>query len=530
MPVPTAAAGKVYPDQGFLSESRYTNQYFGFALDFPADLQLQPVHRPVAPDGQAQLLELAGPSPHHAVVSITARRHTEKRDPDAKQLLRKELDNELFYGVEELRGLSKISIGKHLFYYYETRRGIDEHFLLTSDLDGYVLRVYLAGRDDKLVARLQAAFVDTKWFDPAQARLVAGFDAKPYEGPAMSSHRLAMLESDAPASRLDSGTIAGDEYLNRELGLEYRLPHGWTLGTTPAVEREVQRLRQQEGDAAWMGPAEAELVKACNRILFSAWKERAGANGRVAYDGFGEITLSAMALPCFPDMHFPATATDSAAVQSFLTQFALTHPMLRDTRRGRAVETGGHLFIVTEGVVTLQVEGEDLSRRLSIAMATTEDRGWLLTWFFGAPHDSELRELMSTKMFLDPEPLLNRASNREVTAGGGTPSAGNAQPSVGSPLSATSTPAVSASEGATSPASPGSGGDTASTTTVTGGSPAPSTAEKPASAGTSAPAASDPKPAGSGPTTEASEPPSLLRPGESMNDQQMSGTPLPKKH
>ena len=128
------AAETRYPDQGFLSDSGYANQYFGFAFDFPAGLVLQPVHRPLAPDGQVQLLELTSPSPRHAVISITAHRKRDKGDPDAKQMLRRELDNELFYGVEELRGLSKISIGKHLFYYYETRRGIDEHFLLAGDL------------------------------------------------------------------------------------------------------------------------------------------------------------------------------------------------------------------------------------------------------------------------------------------------------------------------------------------------------------------------------------------------------------
>jgi hypothetical protein len=543
------AAAVRYPDQGFLSDSRYTNQYFGFAFDFPAGVSLQPVHRPVAPDGGAQLLELAGPSPHHAVISITAQPRTDKRDPDAKQLLRKELDNELFYGVEELRGLSKISIGKHQFYYYETRRGIDEHFLLASDLDGYVLRVYLAGRDDKLVAQLQAAFVGAKWFDPSQAREVAGSDAKPYEGPAMSSHRLATLKSDSPASHLDPGTIANDQYVNRELGLAYHLPHGWILGTQPAVQREVERIRQQEGDAPWIGRAEAELVKACNRVLFSAWKEPPAANGRVSYDGFGEITLSAMAMPCFPDMHFPSSVADTAQVQNFLAQFALTHPMLRDTRRGRAFESDGHVFIVTEGVVTFQIEGEDLSRRLSIAMATTEDRGWLLTWFFGAPHDSELRELMDTKMMLEPEqPMLDRTATREVTAGGGTPTltvrppaGAKTQPSSETPAAIPSGAATSGA-GSASPTSTGSptsaGGNAAAdpvSTAKNGGSDSSvgSNGDKTGSAGSTTPTSttsSDSQQQTGTDQPQASQPPSLLRPGESMNDQQMSGTPLPKKH
>lgn len=508
----TAVTDARYPDQGFLSDSSYANQYFGFAFDFPPSAQLQPVNRPMAPDGQVQLLELAGPAPHRAVVSITARPKREKGDPDAKQTLRRDLDNELFYGVEELRGLSKISIGKHLFYYYETRRGIDEHYLLATDLDGYVLRVYLAGRDDKLVAQLQASFVGSKWFEPSQARQYAGTDAKPYEGPAMSSHRLATLKSDSPASHLDPGVVANNEYRNQELGLTYRLPVGWMIGTEPGVQREVERVRQQQGDGPWMGRAESELVKACNRVLFSARKEPAGPNGKVSYDGFGEITLSAMATPCVPDMQFPSSVTDADGIKAFLAQFALTHPLLRDVRQGRAFETGGRLFIVTEGMVTFQIEGEDLSRRLSIAMAITEHRGWLLTWFFGAPHDSELRELMDTKMVLEPEPMLSRAKTSEVTAGGGAPS-GAGQPVAETPVNS------GAASGNAGPASSDAGSTSAQ-----------STATNPDKTAANLPSAGpDAKPTN---TTEApaTTPPSLLRPGESMDEQQMKGTPVPKKH
>jgi hypothetical protein len=370
----------------------------------------------------------------------------------------------------------------------------------------------LAGRDDKLVAQLQAAFVASKWFDPSQARQFAGADAKPYEGPAMSSHRLASLKSDSPANHLDPGTVANNEYRNQELGLTYRLPAGWTVGTEPAVQREVERLREREGDGPWMGRAEAELVKACNRVLFSAWKEPAGPNGRVAYDGFGEITLSAMATPCFPDMQFPSSVSDADGIKAFLAQFALTHPLLRDVRQGRAFETGGRLFIVTEGMVTFQIEGEVLSRRLSIAMATTEHRGWLLTWFFGAPHDSELRELMDTKMVLEPEPMLSRANSADVTAGGGPPA--TAQPTVETPA-----PKVT-------PGSSGSAAGSASNSSTA--QPAVTNAEKPVTNPSSALPSSGTPPANASPTP-ASAPPSLLRPGESMDEQQMKGTPVPKK-
>src|SRR5215472_18892593 len=79
-------AEQIYPDQGLLSPNRYVNRYFGFAFDLPPDAHLQPVHTPVASDGHLQLLELAGPSPQHALISITAYARRDRGGPDAKQM------------------------------------------------------------------------------------------------------------------------------------------------------------------------------------------------------------------------------------------------------------------------------------------------------------------------------------------------------------------------------------------------------------------------------------------------------------
>jgi hypothetical protein len=507
-----------YPDQGFLSESRYTNLYFGFSFDFPADAQLQPVHRPVAADGHLQLLELDSAAPQHLTIAITAFERRAKNDLGAKQMLRKELDNELFYGVEELHGLSKTSIAKHQFFLYETRRGIDEHFFLATDLDGYTLHVAIAGRDDRMINRLEAAFAAAKFFDPSEARQYAGPGAKPYEGPAMSSHKLASLASDPPASHIDSGKVVGGEYTNPALGLAYLLPAGWYLGTEPAVQREVERMHLIAGDGPALGRAEAELVRACNRVLFSAWKEKRGVDGKVGYEDFGEVTLSAMSLACFPDMRFPDNLADAARTRAFLSQFALTHPLLHDTRQGKAFESAGHIFILTEGTVAFQVDGDALSRRLSIAMLITQHRGYLLTWFFAAPHDSELRELMNTKMVLDTDPMLKQAGNREVSDGGGIPAA-EGLPSVGS--SGAASHGVSTGE-------PAVGSATSAPLQSASAPTLPSGSATPGNESSSPSPAPNAEPAAGG--AQGAKPPSLLRPGESMKDQQMQGTPVPKKH
>src|SRR5271165_1917250 len=120
-----AAEREIYPDQGYLSATQYASRYFGFVFDLPPDARLEPVPQPVARDGRIQMLQLAGPPPAYAAVSIVAFPPRSKTAVDAKAILRKALDQELLFGVEELHGLSKIALAGHQFYFYETRRGAE---------------------------------------------------------------------------------------------------------------------------------------------------------------------------------------------------------------------------------------------------------------------------------------------------------------------------------------------------------------------------------------------------------------------
>jgi len=178
--------------------------------------------------------------------------------------------------------------------------------------------------------------------------------------------------------------------------------------------------------------------------------------------------------------------------------------------------------VLTEGVVAFQTDGEQLSRRLSIAMATTEHSGYLLTWFFAAPHDSELRDLMNAKMTLTPEPLPNRSKSEELAGGGGVPASTGEQPPVAPDTAAATTGA----------ARPAGAGD-ASTPSVHPASPVTTASNAgPQSAGSGSESSATPAPAhppqpDAG--AQASQRPTLLRPGETMQDQQMNGTPVPKK-
>src|ERR1035441_4018360 len=148
---PPSAITEHDPEDGFLSLSRYTNAYFGFEFDLPAEAGLKPIPMPASSDRRIQLLEMLGPTPQRAGVLIFAYEYKGKNWTDAKGILRRELDQDLFNGVEELHGMSKTTIDGHLFYYFETRRGVEQHEVLATELNGYVLQVVLEANNTQIV-------------------------------------------------------------------------------------------------------------------------------------------------------------------------------------------------------------------------------------------------------------------------------------------------------------------------------------------------------------------------------------------
>jgi hypothetical protein len=487
--------GSRYPEQGYLSASHYLSQYFDFAFDFPPAAHLQAIPQSAARDGSLQMLELGGPPPVDAEISIIAVPITTGNNQDAKAFLRYALDQELLRGVEEPRPLSKIELSGHLFYFFETRRGVEQHMLLATSVDGYILRVVLAAHDDKMLKQLESSFQHVVFFSPAELRQHLD-EATPYDGPAISSHRLASLQADPPISHLDPGKIGGDFYENAALGFSYRIPQGWTLeaegAVQPAVERD--RARQSFGRPA-LGATERRLLDACSRTLFSSWAKRPGADGQIAYDDFGEVTVTATSTACFPGMKFPQDVKDRQGFKDFLLQYGLTHPILTDMRDAKVFAADGNAFLFLHGVVAFRIPNDDLARRLSIAMAVTERNGYVLTWFFAAPHDSELKQLTDERVVFE-----------SASIGGGTQPGGGAASSA-----ADSSSTANASSVASTPAPQA----------VKSSLEASANATTASSGASSAPAAADQPPNAAQPT--------LLRPGETMESQQGKGAHIPNK-
>lgn len=501
----TTTDSSSYPEQAYLSASHYVNQYFDFAFDLPPDSHLHPISLPAARNGNIQVLELGGPPPADAEIAITAIPTASGNKQDAKSYLREELDQELYRGVEELHGLTKANLAGHQFFYFETRRGIEQHVILATVIGDYIVEFVAAAHDEKMVKRLETSVEHLTFFDPSVLRQYLGADCKPYDGPSVSSHRLAALEENPPAKQIDPGRISGDFYENAMLGFSYRIPQGWVLQKEGVVQSAIERYRTREDfGQPRIGRTEHTLMDACGKTLFSAWAKRPGADGQISYDDFGEVTVSALSMSCFPTMKFPKEANDVQAFKDFVAQFGLTHPIVDDMGSGKIFVEDGIVFLYLHGAVAFQVPDDELSRRLSLAMAITERQGYLLTWFFAAPHDAELQGLTDERVMFDSLAAKVAAA---TTPGGGENSAS----------AASSESAKSNAPGNSSPAAAESAAAApAASNTAPGSGTPPAT---PSSAG-------DQPETSSG--ASGSERPSLLRPGETMQSQQGKGAVIVK--
>jgi hypothetical protein len=526
-----ASAEQPYPEQAYLSSARYTNGFFGFSFELPVDAHLEAISQPVADDGRIQLLKLGGPPPADAAISIVAFPPQSQEALEAKAVLRKALDQELFRGVEELRALSKTMLASHQFYFYETRHGIDQHMLAAANLDGYVVLVELAAHNEKMVKDLESCFQHVVFFAPQQVRQYIAADAQAYEGPAISSHRLAQLSADPPESHIDPGKLESGIYRNPALGFSYQLPPGWFVEPQGAVLPAIERARAKDSLAPLLdggtpnaGAAERQLMKACSRTLFSVWAKQPGADGQIPYDDFGEVTVSAMSAECFPGMKFPTSSADQRALREFLLRLGRTHPILRDMPDGKILTSQGMLFLLLHGSSAFKVPNDELSRRLSVAMAITERRGYLLTLFFAAPHDSELEPLLKERAAFDPEPATKdadatKAGSREAPGKEAAPAAAASA----NPVPGSTSQAAAGSASATNASLPGGGStvDGPASTTASGQNAASN------SSGTAAGDTSQPENDSS--STPPATRPTLLRPGETIESQQGKGPPI-RKH
>jgi hypothetical protein len=159
------------PEAAFLSSHRYTNAFFGFSLPLPED----PAFRvaPVSSSGKEHNLFGLGQERGHTAFVISAQ---PMNSNDAEQLMHA-AQQTMIHGKEFSEGIS----------HEERPQGTVWKAMYLTVIDSYLLEFNIQSFDRTMAEDLQHCVEETRFFDPAKAKAVAGPNSRPYN-PALSHH------------------------------------------------------------------------------------------------------------------------------------------------------------------------------------------------------------------------------------------------------------------------------------------------------------------------------------------------------
>jgi hypothetical protein len=178
---PLSAASPTNPEEGFISQSRYTNAFFGFSLPLPRDLTFRGYRLSFKSELSRYFLfgvqtittAAIGPlRPKLNLFFVTAKKSADPGD------LQKAAS-----GPKEVTP-TRTEIAGREFWKSEVEEKVPEgtahHVTFSTEVQGYILQFSIESFDKKVTAKLRDSVSHIQFFDPANARSIAGPESRPY--------------------------------------------------------------------------------------------------------------------------------------------------------------------------------------------------------------------------------------------------------------------------------------------------------------------------------------------------------------
>ena len=309
-PSPHAASEELLPENGHLSNTTYTSDYFGFAFDLPIAAQGHLIMLPLMPERQHALLALRFENASHAgTITITAiepRPGLEALTPEQQQ---QEFNNWAASGSQPGRTL-RYPIPDYMvrttghFYSSVRHKGANYAALYWTRIKNYNLKILVASNDQDFLRKSKHAMNAAHFYCTQDDGTLTTADGKPvkpegdpYMGPTVpTSLATAAVKAKPALESIPLGGISGAVYRNPDLGLQYEIPKGWDVfpaETNDDPPRDAIALREHE------------FLHACSQTLLRIAQH--GSSGAAHQAARPTITLRAldpsclvMRIPVFP--------------------------------------------------------------------------------------------------------------------------------------------------------------------------------------------------------------------------------------
>ncbi len=394
------------PEAGFLSETHYTNQFFGFGFDLPLTVQGHEIMLPVMPETQHALLALQFEKEQHrgsiVVTAIDPKPGTEVNTPEQQEAELKSWAREgtEVGGMNEPFFTPDYMLRSGRFYVSVRHQGPNYVAKYWTRINNYVVKVVINTNDQEFLHKAKKAMSEARFYCPQEDGTLQTrkgttltVEGAPYEGPTVPTFRVNAAIRDDPAKNIPLGEVVDGVYSNPNAGLRYELPKGWQV--VPVVKQEPP----QDGRAL----REYQFVHACSETLL-----RAVPAGSVTDNNpktpTPVIVLRAMDPNCL-SMRTATTTRDKRVVDTVAATLEETSEF-GQINTDELRTTSGHLFMVFRGTIATTPRGEELEQRMSQTIFATRYNKLVFVWSLMAPSTSGLAEIPPSHIVFDGTPPI----------------------------------------------------------------------------------------------------------------------------
>ena len=259
----------ILPEAGFLSNTHYTSQFFGFSFDLPLTVHGHEIMMAVMPEKEHVLLALQyEQGVHRGYMEVTAYDPVPGFDVNTPEEREKELREWANEGTQ-VGQLPRIPIPPFMlrsgrFYHRMKHKGRNYEAQYWTGINNYSIEIVVSTTDEDFLRKAKEDMAQVQFYCPQDDGTLQTDDGKPvkvegdsYFGPTIPTFRVNAALHDEPGKDIPPGELKDGVYHNKDIGLQYVTPKGWTRMSADKLDPPFQPT----------GMREYQFLHACSRIL-----------------------------------------------------------------------------------------------------------------------------------------------------------------------------------------------------------------------------------------------------------------------
>jgi hypothetical protein len=403
------ASEELLPENGHLSNTTYTSDYFGFSFDLPIAARGHLIMLPLMPEKQHALLAIGFENANHSgTITVTA---IDPR-PGLEVLTQEQQRQQWAAAGSPQQGTAlHYPIPDYLLRtgrFYSTVRHKGENYAAQywTRVKNYNIKILVASNDQDFLRKAKHALGAAHFYCTPDDGSLTTTDGKPvkpegdpYMGPTVPTALANSAIKDKPAlENIPLGGVSAGIYRNPELGMQYEIPKGWDISATETNHdppRDATALREHE------------FLDACSKTLLRVTRHKSGDDAHTG--ATPTIVLRGLDPSCL-SMRVPSSLTDKVAVDNISASLEVLSEF-GEIASDEMVPISDHVFMVFHGTIAAQASSDELAQRSSQVIYATLHHKILFVWSFMAPTTADLNAIPTTGVTLDgAQPIDLRAS------------------------------------------------------------------------------------------------------------------------